>query len=123
MNRNFWVLICLTIFYILILLSPNKITYFGAYFIITALFFLLTKNIKKSLMYSLILSLFSDIGIAGSWFIMDPKEWDMGSGWMVTPMTILILCLTSISFREKIRKTNLSDIAIILFLAWNIIIF
>ncbi|MBI3366730.1 O-antigen ligase family protein, partial [Candidatus Roizmanbacteria bacterium] len=106
----------LILFYLLIFFSPNKPIYFSAYIVSTFFFYFGSKNLRLSLLYSLILSLFSDIGIAGSLFLVEPSELSQGAGWQFMPMTILILPLLFLSYREKIKKLHLSDYLPILFL-------
>jgi len=124
-NRIFFYL-GLVFFYFLIFLSPSKIIYFSAYFVSTFFFYLFCKNIRVSLLYSLVLSLFSEIGLAGSLFIMEPKELNMGSGWWVSPMTILIILLLPLSIRKKNENIKQPDYFVIIFYtisAFSLLIF
>ncbi|OGG26953.1 hypothetical protein A2960_02290 [Candidatus Gottesmanbacteria bacterium RIFCSPLOWO2_01_FULL_39_12b] len=113
----------LVIFYLVCIISPNKPVYFSAYIISTFFFYLSSKNIRLSLVYSLILSLFSEIGVGASWFIMEPKEFNLGAGFWVSPTTILILILLPLSLSRKIKKVKVSDFVLLLFFLWNIVSF
>ena len=113
----------LIIFYFLITLVPNKLVYFSAYFISTFFFYLATKNIRVSLLYSLILSLFSDVGLASSWFLMEPKELNLGSGYMITPTTILLFLLLVFSFTKKPKSFHVADIFVLFLFLWSVINF
>lgn len=120
MNKKYF-FIGLFLFYFQIILSPNKIVYFSAYFVAAFFFYLGNKDIKKSILYVLILSIFSEMGIANSWFLMEPKELNLYSGWMISPMTLLITTLLPFSIKSKI-KLKIPDILILLFLSWIILI-
>lgn len=126
MQKKSFFIAGLVIFYLIQILSPSKIVYFSSYFVASFFFYLSNKNIRISLLYSLILSLFSEMGLAGSWFIMEPKELNLGSGWWITPMTVLIICLLPFSLTKKNENINKADIFVFLFFLWlitNIIIF
>lgn len=112
----------LVIFYLLSFFSPNKIIYFSTYFVSTCFFYLSTKNIRLSLLFSLILSLFSDAGLGGSLFLMEPQDINLGSGWWFSPTTLLLLCLLPLSLRNKIKKIYPADVMIFLFFLWNTIL-
>lgn len=122
MSKKYFIL-TLLLFYFIIFFSPNKIIYFGAYFISTFMFYLASKNIRLSLLYSLILSFFSDVGLAGSLFLMEPKELNLGSGLWISPTTILALILLPMSLRKKIQSVKKTDLFVIIFLVWNIFVF
>lgn len=113
----------LAIFYLLITLSPNKLIYFSAFFVVAFLFYLSTKSIKRSLLYTLVLSIFSDATIASSWFIMQPKELNLDAGYWISPLTLFILCLLPYSLLQKKSPIRLPDVLIILFLVWTVINF
>ena len=113
----------LVIFYLIIFLSPNKIIYFSAYFISTIFFYLSTKNLWISLLFSLILSLFSDVGLGASLFLMQPEELRLGSGWFISPMTVLLFCLLPFSLKKEHLSKNKIDLIVLLFLLWNIFSF
>ncbi len=108
----------LVVFYLIILLSPNKLIYFSAFFISTFIFYLHTRNVRSSLLFALILSVFSDVNIASSWFIMQPKELNLDSGYWISPLTFLILALLPFSIIVKKFTVKLPDVSIILFLLW-----
>ncbi len=111
----------LALFYLIIFFAPNKPVYFGAYFVSTFSFYLYSKNFITSLLYSLILSLFSEIGLAGSLFLMEPSSLNMGSGWWVSPMTIFLVALLPLSLNRKSLKIHLADILVLLFFIWSAI--
>lgn len=110
----------LLIFYLLLLFSPNKPVYFFAYFVTSFFFYLSCKNIRSSLLYALILSLFSDINLAGSLFILEPVWLNFGSGFVISPMTLLISILMFLSFTKNDHSIRSADILLFLFFAWNI---
>lgn len=112
----------LIIFYLLLFFSPNKIIYFSAYLIAVLLFYLQSKNLRISLFYTLILTLFSEIGLAFSWFQLEPQDLNLGSGWYISPMTIILVPLLILSLRQKIRIL-MPDILIFLFYFWCLIVF
>lgn len=113
----------LIIFYLLTFFAPNKPIYFSAFFASTLFFYLSTKDLRISLVFSLILSLFSEVGLGGSLFLMEPHQLNLGSGWWLSPMSLIILCLIPLSLRLKIKKYELANIALILFFLWSIISF
>lgn len=122
-NKTYFVL-GLLLFYLIQFFSPNKLVYFFAYFVSTYIFYLSSKNIAKSLLYSLILSFFTEIGIASSWFKLDPVEISYISGYTFTPLTILIFSsLVVLFFKHRQFKLKSSDVLLFLFLVWNILIF
>lgn len=109
----------LILFYLIIFFSPNKPIYFSAYFVATFFFYLSSKDIRQSLLLSLILSLFSDMGLAGSLTLIEPKRLNLGSGYLFSPMTVLVLMLLPFSLTRKIKEVNIADIVMLLFLVWN----
>lgn len=121
MNKKF--LVGLFIFYILIAFSPNKIIYFSAYFISALFFYVSTRNIRISLFYTLILSVFSEIGLAGSWFLMDPKELNLGSGYWISPLTVIMAALIPLTFGHFKIRYRKADLIILLFFIWNTVNF
>lgn len=112
----------LCIFYLVIFFAPSKIIYFSAFFIATFFFYLGSKNIKESLFYSLILSLFSDVSLARSLFLLEPKDLFSDSGYWISPTTILTLCLLPFSLRQKRITFKLPDVILFLFYSWTIFI-
>lgn len=105
----------LILFFLIAFLSPNKITYFGAYLVCTFFFYLASKKITESLIYSLILSLFFDTSIGASLFAMQPSEWNLGSGYAITPTTLILLSLIPFSFNKSFSKLKAPDIIIAVF--------
>ncbi len=120
-NRQFF-LLGLLIYYIISFLAPNKPIYFFSYFISTLFFYLSTKNLQTSLLYSLILSLFSEIGFGGSLFLMEPQSLNQGSGWWISPTTLLLLCLLMLSLHKKIKKIHIADVLALIFFFWTTIL-
>lgn len=111
----------LVILHIVTFFSPNKIIYFAAYFISPIFFYLHTKNLRKSLVFSLILSFFTEMGMASSLFRIEPFEINVLAGWWISPMTLLILTLIPMLLKSKF-KIHTADIFAILFLFWHLII-
>ncbi len=110
------------IFFLLIFFAPVRGVYFLSYFVSIIFFYLATKNLRFSFLFSLILSLFSDIGLGGSLFLMEPAGLDLGSGWWFTPMSLLILCIIPLTLQNKIKKFLIADKIIFIFLLWNILL-
>ena len=110
----------LAVFYIIQFFAPNKPVYFLSYFAVLPFFYNLTKDISKSLVYSLILSIFSEVGIGSSLFVMEPLYVNPDPGWMISPMTILILITFPFIFQKKV-KVRLPDLLILFFLLWSVV--
>ncbi len=121
MKNKKYFYIGLFIFYLLIFFSPFKIIHFAAYLISTFFFYSFSKDIKVSLLYTLILSLFSDIGLGSSFFKMEPAELNLGSGYWFTPMTFLILGLLPFAIIKKLPSIKFADISVVLFFIYSII--
>lgn len=114
----------LTLFYLILFFSPSKLSYFSAYLIIFFIFYLGLKSIQKSLIFSLILSFFTELGLASSWFKLEPTELGFISGYSFTPFTFLSLILLVIFiFNHDYLKPKAADILLFLFFLWNIFIF
>lgn len=122
-SENRYLLIGLFLFYLIQLVAPNKPVYFLSYFIAIFFFYLSRKNMRESLLFGLILSVFSEVGLAGSLFLMDPKDLDLGSGWWVSPMTVILVTLVPLSLFYRFRKFQRIDGAVFLFFLWNSLIF
>ncbi len=122
-RKNLYFIIGLIIFYVLLFLSPAKLIYFGSYFIATFFFYLATRNITLSLLYALILALFTDVGLAKSLFILEPENYNLGVGWSISPLTIFILCLLPFSLLKRIKTIYKADKIIILFFFWSLVSF
>ncbi|MBI2616838.1 O-antigen ligase family protein [Candidatus Gottesmanbacteria bacterium] len=121
--RGKYILLGLIFFYLVQLFAPNKPVYFFSYFLATGFFFLDNRDIRKSLFYSFILSLFSEVGLAGSLFLMEPSKLLLGSGWWISPMTLYIFLFFLFSFGKRIQKIILTDYLIFLFFLWNVVVF
>lgn len=113
----------LILFYLTVYFGPGKPFYFLTYFISALLFYLSFHNLALSLIYSLILALFFDIGLAARYFLLEPQFFDLGSGYLISPMTIITLFLLLISLKKRFTKHHLADKVIFLFLAWCLIFF
>lgn len=122
-RENSYFIVGLVIFYLLLFLSPFKILYFASYFVAAFFFYKATNDIQKSLLYSLILSLFSDFGLAKSLFMMQPEEFNLGPGYSISPMTAFILCLLPFTFIRKMKTIQKSDVFVVLFFASTLISF
>ncbi|OGF99135.1 hypothetical protein A2Y99_02885 [Candidatus Gottesmanbacteria bacterium RBG_13_37_7] len=120
MKRSYF-FIGLAIFYLIIFFAPNKPVYFGAYFVSTFFFYLSNKNLRTSFLYSLILSIFSEIGLAGSLFLMEPNSLNMGSGWWISPMTLILIIMIPFSFNKQLSRIHTADVFVLLFFIWSII--
>lgn len=120
-NKLIFFYLGLAIFYLVIFLSPFKPVYFAAYLVATFFFYLYSKDIQLSLFYSLILSLFSDVGLAGSWFLNEPRGLNIGSGYSISPLTILVLFLSVLSVKTKINNLKIADVFVLLFFIWCIV--
>lgn len=110
MNKNKYFIIGLVIFNLLIFFSPNKIIYFSAYFIASFFFYLFSGDFEISLIFSLILSLFSDIGLGYGLFKIEPEELNLAAGYLISPLTILVLCLLQSSILQRIRLLRFFDV-------------
>ncbi len=114
-KRNSYFILGLIIFYLLSFFSFSRIIYLSSYFIAAFFFYKSTNNIQKSLLYTLILSLFSDFGFAKSIFMMQPEEYNLGPGWFISPMTAFILILLPLSIIKKLNSFKLADLFVLLF--------
>ncbi len=115
LSRNKYFPIGLAVFYLLQFFSPNKIVYFSSYGVAVFFFYLSTRNLKTSLLYSLVLSLFTEMGLAQSWFQMQPLGLDLGSGWKISPMTILIISFLPFSLIGIRKRFHSSDLILFIF--------
>lgn len=120
-NKSKLFFLGLIIFYLITFFAPNKPIYFLAYFFSTFFFYLASNNLLLSLLLSLILSLFSDIGLAASLFILEPQELNLGTGYGISPSVILLLCLLPFAIKQQIKSIKLVDIFVILFFICSII--
>lgn len=118
-KKKFFI-IAFVIFYLLQWLAPNKPIYFASYGVLVFFFYLATKNLNRSLAYTLILSIFSETSIAASLFKLDP---DIISGYFISPFTIVSLALLFITIRQNINLIRNADFLAVGFLFWNFILF
>lgn len=96
----------LIIFYLILVLAPNKIIYFTAYPVVAYFFYRHTKNITSSIVYSLVLAFFSELGIRGNLLVFG----------------IFILVLLPFALRKKLVSIKPPDIFIFLFFLWHIVV-
>jgi len=121
-KKKYYFVIGLAIFYLFSFFSSSKVIYFTSYFVTTFFFYKATNNMQKSLLYSLILSLFSDFGMLQSLFMLEPQTANLGPGYVITPMIVFTLCLLLFSIRKKITIKR-PDWFILLFYAFSLISF
>lgn len=114
MNKTFFYL-GLALFYLIIFFAPHKLVYFSAYFIAVFFFYLSTKKLSVALVYSLILSFFSEVGLAASLFLVEPRELQLGAGYVIKPLTMILLCLLPFSIRTRGFKFSRTDMILFLF--------
>lgn len=119
MNKKY-LFLGLIFFYLILSFSPHKLVYFGAYLVTVFFFYLSTKDLRMSFFYFLILSLFSDVGLAGSLFLVEPEELNFGSGYWISPMTVILVCLIPLSFNQKIKSLKFTDFIILAFFLWSL---
>src|SRR3989338_4094247 len=112
----------LLIFFTLIILTPNKIIYFSAYPAAVLLFYLSVQDLRRSLLYAMILAVFSDVYLGAGLFGLEGAGFNMGSGWWISPVTILLPAMLLFSLKDKLTK-NLADIFLLLFFSWSALIF
>lgn len=120
-NKYFF--IGLIFFYLILLFSANKLFLFLGYLIATYFFFKAFSDLKRSLLYSLILFMISDIGSFGGLFNMEPTNLNLGSGFAISVQTVIILILLPISIKNNIKKIFFPDLILLLFIFWNLISF
>ena len=112
----------LLLFFTLILLSPNKIIYFSAYPAAVLLFYLSVQDLRRSLLLAMILAVFSDVYLGAGLFRLEPAGFNMGSGWWISPVTILMPVMLLFSLKVKLKK-NPADIFLLLFFVWSALTF
>jgi len=117
-NKYFF--IGLILFYLLQWFSPNKPIYFASYALLAFFFYLASKDIVRSLAYTLILSLFSETTFASSLFKLDP---DIGAGYFITPFTVVTFLLLVSSIRRTTVAVSSIDWLAVAFLLWNSFLF
>lgn len=110
----------LAFFYFVQFFAPNKPVYFLSYLIFAFYAYKATGNLIRSLVYTLIISFFSDTNIAASLFKLDP---DIGSGYYLSPLTLCTVMLLIASIRKLTTKISWIDITAILILFWNVFLF
>lgn len=123
-NRHIFLLIGLFVVFVLQFLIGSKLFYFFTYLLLALIFYIYSGNVNKSLIYSLIIAFFSESGIGSSLFRMEPLFINSDSGWMVSPITMLITILFPLTLLTKrnIFRVYFTDYAVILFLFTNFII-
>lgn len=106
----------------MVFLSPNKPILFASHFVVAFFFYLATKNIRISLFYTFILSLFSDVSLGKSIFLLEYGDKNFGSGYGITPLTLMVLSLLFLSWKRRMKLIRAPDILLLLFFLWNVII-
>lgn len=119
---RFRFLTSLLLFFTLIILAPNKIIYFGAYPAAVLLFYLSLHDLRRSVLFSMILAVFSDVYLGAGLFRLEPTGFNMGSGWWISPITILLPSMILLSLKIKLKK-NPADIFLLLFFGWSALAF
>jgi len=121
--KNKYFFIGLFVFYLILFLSPNKPVYFSAFLVAAYFFYQATKNIISSLIYTLILSVFSEIGLAGSLFLLEPHDIYGASGYWISPMSAISFLLLILSLSARLKYINLADKFSLLFFIWITLIY
>ena len=115
----------LVVFFILLLFSHNKPVYFLSYIISGSVFLWSGYTARESVFYLLLMSMIFDVGVGGRWFLLQPEYLNLGSGWWLSPFTILVFLLLFLTLSEnkanRISKFKLktADIFILIFFLWN----
>ena len=115
-----FIVIGLIIFYLIQWFAPNKPIYFASYGIIIYFSYLATKSVIRSIVYTLILSFFSETSLAASLFKLEP---DIGSGYFISALTILSFLLLIASFGKTKSTIHWTDWIALGFLLWNVVLF
>lgn len=117
----------LVLFYVSQFFIGSKPVYFLTFFATVPFFYLAVRNISIAVMLTLILSLFFEVGIAGRLFLLEPRFLNLGSGWWITPKTVLVLSLLGLTVVKwkslRLKKILLPDIMLVFFLGWLVISF
>lgn len=121
--KKYFFFLGLILFYFITFFAPHKLIYFSAYFASTFFFYKATNSIRRSLLYSLILSLFSDFGFAKSIFMMEPKEFNLGPGYFISPMTIFGLSLLPFSLVKNRKTYQSADLFVLVFFILSLVSF
>ena len=120
-NRYALFIIGLITFYFAQLISPNKLIYFSSYFFAAYLFYQSFKNIDTALTLVLILSLFSEVSLGAGLFLMQPESYQLGSGFWISPTTIITFLILIGSFRKKIKMIHPVDIFLFALYCWVLV--
>lgn len=101
----------------------NKLLIFSSYILFILFQYLINKDIRRSIVSSLVLAVFSEAGFGISLFKMEPSEFNPDSGWWFSPMTMLILAILPLSLRRiKLKKKVYAiDFLVTIFFLWNCI--
>jgi len=70
----------------------------------------------------MILAVFSDVYLGAGLFRLEPAGFNMGSGWWISPVTILMPVMLLFSLKVKLKK-NPADIFLLLFFVWSALTF
>lgn len=110
----------LVIFYSFQFFFGSKLFYFLSFFILAFFLWRATRNLTKSLSYTLVLALFSEVGLGGSLFVMEPRSLNPDIGWWISPLTLIVLCLLPLALANGlIKKIKTVDLWVLVFLIWN----
>ena len=122
-----YVIIGLIFFYSSQFFIHGKLLYFLSYFILIFFFYYALKKINLVILLTLVVSLFFEVGLANRWFILQPTQLNMGSGWWISPKTFLFLSLLLLTFKNRKLlnhfKIKSSDVMLALFFFWAIFSF
>ena len=114
------ILFPLVVFYSFQFFFSSKMFYFLSFFILAFFLWRATRNLTKSLSYALVLALFSEIGLAGSLFVMEPRQLNPDIGWWISPISLIVLCLLPLSLANRlVKKIKITDLLVAAFLFWN----
>src|SRR3990167_5383936 len=114
------ILFPLVVFYSFQFFFSSKIFYFLSFFILAFFMWRATRNLTKSLSYTLVLALFSEVGLAGSLFVMEPRNLNPDIGWWISPLTLIVVCLLPLTLANGlVKKIKTADLLVAAFLIWN----
>lgn len=123
-DRRLFLFLGLILVFYLQFAFGSKIIHFATYLLLALFFYIYTFNVNKAFTYSLIIAFFSESGIGGSLFLMEPINLNPDTGWWFSPLTLILIFLgpLTVFFVQQKTRLLLSDIAVILFLSWLFII-
>src|SRR3989338_10241162 len=98
------ILFPLVVFYSFQFFFSSKMFYFLSFFILAFFLWRATRNLTKSLSYTLVFALFSEVGLAGSLFVMEPRSLNPDIGWGISPISLIVFCLLPFFFANRLVK-------------------